>query len=165
MTNDVGVSGLSDADILDEDPTAPEERCCICLDGFSRIQGVRLSRCQGHWFHRECIRRACAVKPFCPYCSVQYAPLVGNQPAGQMVVYRFPHRHVPGCEGAGLIEIRYIFPFGCQESYHPSPGVPYDGTERTAYLPCNSEGIPWNWIRVYFRTSIILVTCFWLRNV
>lgn len=140
IDNGFSLSGLPDKDILDETPTAAGENCCICLDGFDRVRGVRLSRCRGHWFHLECIKRAFAVRPNCPYCSEQYGQTVGSQPAGQMVITRIPEQDVAGFEGAGLIKICYTIPFGYQEAYHPAPGVPYDGTIRKAYLPGNSEG-------------------------
>ena len=47
---------------------------------------------------------------------------------------------LPGHEICGTIEITYHIPDGVQSAQHPSPGRPYHGTTRTAYLPYNPEG-------------------------
>lgn len=49
-------------------------------------------------------------------------------------------RSLPGYEGCGTIVICYNVPPGIQQNGHSNPGQNYDGTDRKAYLPDNSEG-------------------------
>ena len=41
---------------------------------------------------------------------------------------------------SGTIIIEYNFPSGIQGQDHPNPGVRFQGTKRTAYLPDTQEG-------------------------
>ncbi|GMH33542.1 hypothetical protein BSKO_01376 [Bryopsis sp. KO-2023] len=131
--------GLLESDIIQETPTSSEETCCICLDNFEEIPGIRLRQCVGHWFHRECVEEAFKTRHKCPMCSAVYAPAIGIQPPGQM---RITHssESLPGFEGCGLTKLYYVFPSGYQTQLHPHPGHPYYGTTRVAYLPDNREG-------------------------
>ena len=54
-----------------------------------------------------------------------------------MTVSTHPRGTVPlsGHSTVGTIVIRYHFPSGTQDQSHPSPGQPYRGTSRVAYLP------------------------------
>jgi len=62
----------------------------------------------------------------------------------------FSHGTSPACSlmiktsssaSGRFIELHYDVNSGVQLPFHPSPGVPYDGTRRTAYLPNNGEGL------------------------
>jgi len=118
------------------------ETCPICLSALAGDTCVvALSACVGeHYFHRECIVH-CYKNKFlqCPICSTVYGIRVGTQPEGTMVVKR-SGEVLEGHSDCGTIQITYKFPNGKQGEGHPTPGKPYTGTTRTAYLPDNKEG-------------------------
>lgn len=45
-----------------------------------------------------------------------------------------------GHEREGTIIIKYVFPSGIQNDDDPNPGVPYEGTSRTGFLPDTDAG-------------------------
>jgi len=101
---------------------------------------VRLSQCHGHYFHRDCIVH-CYKSGYlqCPICNVVYGVRIGTMPQGTMRVST-SGSNLSGFEDCGTIQIDYHFPSGTQGPEHPNPGLPYEGTSRTAYLPDNKEG-------------------------
>eukprot|EP00904_Undaria_pinnatifida_P000983 jgi/Undpi1/10886/HiC_scaffold_3.g01412.m1 len=123
---------------------AADETCAVCLDGFSANEpALLLSKCQGHYMHRECILRTFrAMGPKCPTCSTMYAALIGTQPDGTMTFStRAPGaKPLSGYETVGTIVINYNFLGGIQSRHHPNPGQAYRGTSRVAYLPNTPEG-------------------------
>lgn len=71
----------------------------------------------------------------------------GQQPSNGSMTVRYLGQALPGfendsyeCPSQKSIEIVYSFPGGIQRGDHPSPGQPYAGTRRTAYLPNNDQG-------------------------
>lgn len=64
----------------------------------------------------------------------------GKCPSATMKIRIRPRRPCPGFASGGSIEISYDLPHGIQSPIHPHPGVPYNGTQRTTYLPNTSEG-------------------------
>ncbi|XP_061194319.1 uncharacterized protein LOC133202495 [Saccostrea echinata] len=65
----------------------------------------------------------------------------GNQPENGTMKYKVDkYSSLPGYESHGTIIIKYYFPNGIQGPEHPNPGQPYEGTERPAFLPANTEG-------------------------
>lgn len=95
----------------------------------------------GHKFCHDCIDDYFAkVKKVCPICQRVYAVIDGTQPAGGTMKCKVLNMSLPGYESVGTIEIVYSIPSGVQTSAHPSPGRPYTGCVRTAYLPDTSEG-------------------------
>mmetsp|Transcript_5415 Transcript_5415/g.9029 ORF Transcript_5415/g.9029 Transcript_5415/m.9029 type:complete len:537 (+) Transcript_5415:64-1674(+) len=121
-----------------------DDDCAICMCGLADEGDpgdfvVQLSKCSGHMFHRDCVI-ACAKDEWiqCPICLAIYGVRTGPMPKGTMNVSRNKNK-LPGQSG-GTIIIKYNFPNGIQDSRHPSPGTPYTGTSRTAYLPDNKEG-------------------------
>jgi deltex len=119
------------------------ERCSICLDEDARQDGgfVVLSACR-HGFHLRCIRTHFDTRPTCPICSKSYGVRTGNQPPGTMRVTFLPRGGTPvaGYEDDGTILIHYSLRSGTQGPEHPSPGVPFAGARRVAYLPDVAEG-------------------------
>lgn len=117
---------------------------CMCPLGSPLEAGdmpMLMSRCAGsHGFHRDCIVACRGANDWlqCPVCSAIYGVRTGPMPSGSMRVNR-SRESLPGNKG-GTITIHYHFPSGVQDFRHPHPGVPYDGTSRTAYLPDNAEG-------------------------
>ena len=57
-----------------------------------------------------------------------------------MTVHTFQHKHLPGYEQYGIIQIKYDIPSGRQGKQHPNPGHYFTGTLRTAYLPDLPKG-------------------------
>lgn len=118
-----------------------DSNCVICCDDFTDNRAVvRLSKCGSHYFHENCI--AASFKPgfiCCPVCKIIYGIRTGTMPEGRMVVKRSSEK-LPGYEKHGCITISYSFSNGTQQAHHPSPGKPYHGTSRTAYLPDCPEG-------------------------
>ena len=89
-------------------------------------------------FNVSTVESAFAANPRCPSCSQQYA-LPGPQPTGTMQL-RLERSDCQGHAGCGTIVLHYAFASGVQGPRHPSPGVPYHGTSRTAYYPHNPLG-------------------------
>lgn len=122
-------------------------QCSICLEDFSapNTGSYRLSECQGHYFHSECISKQLEINGKCCICSKFYMNNTGNQPiVGTMSVNIFNSKTLPlegySARKIGTIEIIYSFPSGVQTADMPNPGRPYSGTFRRAYLPNNREG-------------------------
>lgn len=116
--------------------------CPICLAPIDQqAPGVRLSQCHGHAFHAACLAQCIKDDSLkCPLCAVVYGqPQTGTQPPGQMTVTR-QSSSLRGHDGSGTIVITYSFPSGVQGPEHPSPGRPYRGDTRTAYLPDTPQG-------------------------
>ena len=113
-----------------------DEVCSICLCSITDKKS--LDKC-GHSFCAKCIEAVFKHQKKCPVCHQVYGPLIGNQPPGKMVVSR---TSIPlsGYESCGSITITYKFEDGVQGPEHPTPGMKYAGTTRTAYLPDNEEG-------------------------
>ncbi len=101
---------------------------------------VRLSKCHGHFFHKECIKTWFQQKPKCPSCGIFYGEEVGTQPIAGRMLSSKSLVSLPGYSDCGTIEIHYFFPNGIQQACHPNPGQPYSGTIRRAFLPDNEEG-------------------------
>uniref|UniRef100_A0A6B2LIW9 RING-type E3 ubiquitin transferase n=1 Tax=Arcella intermedia TaxID=1963864 RepID=A0A6B2LIW9_9EUKA len=123
----------------------PPGDCPICLCEL-RERIVRLSACNGHEFHEECIVECfdeTNVFLKCPICAYIYGIKTGKQPTGTMKVTFLPVGAIPvsGYEQYGTIKIMYHFPSGIQGEEHEMPGCPYYGTARTCYLPDNDEGV------------------------
>lgn len=120
--------------------TGEVEKCLICLDTCIRPKTLEIcnhvfcTRCIDEYFKKS--------KPSCPICGTIYGKLRGTQPRDGSMTCRVKHSvYLPGYERAeGTIVIKYMFPSGLQKDYHPNPGKPYKGIQRTAYLPNNHEG-------------------------
>eukprot|EP00300_Choanocystis_sp_HF-7_P031277 c40497_g1_i1.p1 GENE.c40497_g1_i1~~c40497_g1_i1.p1 ORF type:complete len:285 (-),score=32.94 c40497_g1_i1:58-882(-) len=121
--------------------------CVICMDDYASTDSpdiVKLNKCLGfHAFHVDCITQLFQSSTRCPCCAVIYKPLVGTAPlTGVMSLRAYARGEMPlgGHEGDGTFVIRYNFPDGVQGPEHPSPGEPFSGTGREAYLPDSAEG-------------------------
>ncbi|NXI80760.1 DTX3L ligase, partial [Rhipidura dahli] len=113
-----------------------EEMCVICRD---RIKNKKtLEKCK-HTFCKSCIDLAMTHKQACPVCNTICGVLRGNQPEGKMS-NKTIHSSLPGYPNCGTIQIDYHMEGGIQASSHPNPGLEYEPTHRTAYLPDNKEG-------------------------
>ena len=86
-----------------------------------------------------CLEKALAFSPCCPTCKYPIRPNIGNQPDGTMT-WHIINSALPGYNQCATIAIKYFFPDGIQNQYHPNPGRQYHGTARTAYLPNCREG-------------------------
>ncbi|XP_069140600.1 uncharacterized protein [Argopecten irradians] len=116
------------------------EDCVICMDSVTSDNVKTLPKCQ-HSFHPECIDACFQHKPVCPTCGAIHGVITGNQPRDGRMEINIKNGPLPGFDGDNKhFYIRYSFPDGIQENDHPNPGVPYRGTTRPAYLPCNPEG-------------------------
>jgi len=108
---------------------------------------VHLPQCGAHVFHAQCLvqmhRASGSRQPYltCPVCRTCYGTRIGNQPPGTMHVAEHAGATVPGfAPNSGVLEITYTLPNGIQTAEHPSPGSPFWGTTRRAYLPATTEG-------------------------
>lgn len=134
---------------------ADEENCSVCLCPLRRGVSsdsddvddvtVRLGKCAGHHFHRECIRqckKGTSDEPFikCPLCATTYGIVRGTQPDGTMTVSKIntPCPGIPNCNK--MIKIVFNIPAGIQGPNHPNPGSRYQSDRRLAYLPDTPEG-------------------------
>uniref|UniRef100_H3CAI3 E3 ubiquitin-protein ligase n=1 Tax=Tetraodon nigroviridis TaxID=99883 RepID=H3CAI3_TETNG len=115
-----------------------EEPCPICLESVDPTRRTTLE-CK-HSFCAGCLGRAFLQKPVCPTCGRVYGVLRGTQPEGGRMEVSRTHSSLPGYEQYGTIVIRYSIPSGIQQEEHPSPGEPYSGASRRAFLPDCPEG-------------------------
>uniref|UniRef100_A0A8D2ZDB3 E3 ubiquitin-protein ligase n=2 Tax=Scophthalmus maximus TaxID=52904 RepID=A0A8D2ZDB3_SCOMX len=115
-----------------------EESCPICMESMATAEKTTL-RCK-HSFCSGCLKQAFSYKPVCPTCGALYGTLRGTQPDGGTMKVTRNSSSVPGYEKYGTIVIQYRIPSGIQKEEHPSPGEPYEGVSRTAYLPHSPEG-------------------------
>uniref|UniRef100_A0A7M4E492 E3 ubiquitin-protein ligase n=1 Tax=Crocodylus porosus TaxID=8502 RepID=A0A7M4E492_CROPO len=113
-----------------------QESCAICMDKIS--EKVTLPKCK-HEFCKVCIDKSMQYKPACPVCNTFYGCAKGNQPDGSMS-FTTGYFSLPGYPKCNTLVINYHIPNGIQSKDHPNPGKPYHGTNRTAYLPDNTEG-------------------------
>ncbi|CAG5917763.1 unnamed protein product [Menidia menidia] len=121
-------------------PSQPgeEEPCPICMEPIVGREKKTL-RCK-HSFCSDCLKKAFEYKPVCPICGEVYGVLRGLQPDGGSMDVTKSSSSLPGYEKYGTITIHYYIPDGIQKEEHPSPGQPFEGVARTAYLPDSSEG-------------------------
>jgi hypothetical protein len=119
--------------------------CSICLEDFgegphrttkpdpmemtkhNRVlpKGVRLFRCDGHYFHRHCISEWMEKSNICPVCGVYYGKVIGAQPEGKMNVKRTATK-LAGYPSCGTIQMDFEFPAGVQgifDFHHTNPFV------------------------------------------
>ncbi|XP_070262421.1 E3 ubiquitin-protein ligase DTX3L isoform X2 [Myotis yumanensis] len=113
-----------------------EDMCAICMEPINNK--LVLPKCK-HEFCTPCIKKAMTYKSTCPLCQAVYGVQKGNQPEGTMSV-DYIGDSLPGYENYGSIVINYNMRGGIQTKEHPNPGMPYSGTQRTAFLPANKEG-------------------------
>ncbi|EPQ03058.1 E3 ubiquitin-protein ligase DTX3L [Myotis brandtii] len=113
-----------------------EDMCAICMEPINNK--LVLPKCK-HEFCTPCIKKAMTYKSTCPVCQAVYGVQKGNQPEGTMSV-NYIRDSLPGYENYGSIVIKYDMRGGIQTKEHPNPGMPYSGTQRTAFLPANEEG-------------------------
>ena len=126
--------------------STPKEgsECHICMSTFEisaeADQVVCLNSCK-HCFHLQCFQQAISHKEQCPVCRSPFSSQTptGNQPSGTMTT-KVINDDCEGCAGNGSLQIMYSFRGGYQASFHPSPGIQYHGTSRTAYVPNTSDG-------------------------
>ncbi|OPL20745.1 putative dtx3 e3 ubiquitin-protein ligase, partial [Mytilus galloprovincialis] len=121
----------------DEEQTFVSENCVICM--CEMTDPVRLNRCK-HTFCLECITGFFQTKPSCPVCGFVYGKIFGDQPDdGTASIYIDP-TSLPGYDEKQTYVIIYEFPKGRQKSFHPDPGVEYEGFKRRAFLPISKDG-------------------------
>lgn len=115
------------------------ETCTICLEDLtSNPPAVQTKACR-HAFHEACIFSSLQHDSKCPVCrQALIGEPVGQCPSGTMSL----KPHASACPGfsCSSIEIFYVIPSGTQKAFHESPGQPYHGATRTAYLPDNVAG-------------------------
>jgi len=75
-------------------------------------------------------------------CKACFGIRVGSMPEGTFKQDYFAIGKCPleGFDAYGTIRVRMSFSDGTQGPDHPNPGMPYEGTSRTAYLPDTKEG-------------------------
>eukprot|EP00040_Diaphanoeca_grandis_P033463 m.205179 g.205179 ORF g.205179 m.205179 type:complete len:401 (+) comp32907_c1_seq1:204-1406(+) len=130
-----------------EDDAAASNTCAICLGPLADIEdegiAIVLEGCSNHGFHigcaKDCTDPHGSLK--CPNCGVvSGAPKIGNQPQDGTMYTKVIHGSLQGFPGTKIIQIDYSFKNGIQGPEHPSPGQPYQGTRRIAYLPDDDDG-------------------------
>lgn len=125
--------------------------CPICLIDLNG-DDIVVEICGNDVFHLDCL---CICTDThngflkCPLCSKLYGIRKGNMPAGVMSITRDSMLRCSGYN-CGTIVITYSFSSGVQRKEHPHPGVGYEGTYRTAYLPDNKEG---NYVLSLFKIA------------
>ncbi|GKY93858.1 E3 ubiquitin-protein ligase dtx3l [Mayamaea pseudoterrestris] len=125
--------------MIPDTPKHLTDDCVICLHALGTKEIGQIEGC-GHRFHWACIIEATSYSTRCPLCTTAIVEPQGKMPSGQMTVQR---RRDMTCEGygPGSIQIDYRLDGGVQKLYHGNPGVAFQGTTRTAYLPDTTEGL------------------------
>jgi deltex-like protein len=91
-----------------------------------------------HAVHKECLAYDAPLS-LLPL-SMRQGPQ-GTCPSGTLTMEILPNVVCPGFSPpATTLKLFYDVPNGTQRPYHPHPSVPYDGTQRTAYLPNTLDG-------------------------
>jgi len=90
-------------------------------------------------FLKSTIEKTLAGSGTCPSCKQRYETF-GEQPSGVMKITPAPTTHLSGYPGKGSWNIYYNFPGGMQTDRNIRPGLRYQGTSRTCYLPLTDEG-------------------------
>jgi hypothetical protein len=114
------------------------------------LEVIRLPRCEGHYFHRQCVYDLFSNTNFrkCPICSHQYMPAFGNQPANGRMTWKESPMQLAGYSCPTIV-IQFEMPSGVLPAYSVPDGdggsvtVPeqrYSGASRVAYLPKNADG-------------------------
>ncbi|AFZ79415.1 hypothetical protein BEWA_022630 [Theileria equi strain WA] len=118
--------------------------CPICLDSLlSNL--ISLSGCS-HVYHRPCfieyVTKTKIRRIICPLCSSVSFIGKGPSPPGKMS-WAVKKDMVVLNDGVfvTLIEIKYKMRSGVQLRWHPSPGRPYMGTVKRAFLPVTADYI------------------------
>ncbi|XP_061584278.1 uncharacterized protein LOC133449160 [Cololabis saira] len=113
-----------------------DETCPICLDSLKMKKQLKCK----HEFCEECLKMFEKHNgPTCPVCKDVFGVMIGDQPEGTMK-WKTDPASLPGFDNCGTIVITYRIQSGIQTEKHPNPGQWYTGTQRTAYLPDNTEG-------------------------
>jgi deltex-like protein len=89
--------------------------------------------------HEQLAKEEAIIQYNAPAMQHPFLNINGKSPSATMQCKFFPHEDCPGFP-RGAISMRYDIPKGAQASYHPNPGVQYDGTRRIAYIPNSPEG-------------------------
>eukprot|EP00249_Psilotum_nudum_P022170 c28402_g1_i1 orf=50-1366(+) len=135
----------NDECFIDFSSLSESKDCSICLSSLAEQSAVILAKCK-HSFHRRCIELWFMSRPSCPECLTVYGIIIGSQPPGEMHVQIISYGSeeakcgLAGYPNTDVIKIMYRFPSGIQTAEHPTPGKPYIGTLRVAYLPRNKDG-------------------------
>ncbi len=132
--------------------------CSQCINDYFQKSKKMCPSCGSSLFVQKIARLI--ISPF-DLIGTMYGILTGNQPLNaKMDVRVLPNRSLPGHEPSNTVEITYTVPNGIQtvrlfeqipqsnlldwfhswKNEHPSPGRPYAGTSRIAYLPDTAEG-------------------------
>ncbi|XP_078336705.1 uncharacterized protein LOC144626467 isoform X2 [Crassostrea virginica] len=114
-----------------------EETCCICMDKPTNPK--RLHKC-GHIYCKDCIDQCFSYKPACPSCGQIYGKMTGDQPPGTLSIKKY-HQSLSGFQDSKeCIVLTYLFHNGRQGNEHPNPDTPYEGIQRSGYVPNNEKG-------------------------
>jgi hypothetical protein len=111
-----------------------QDHCPICLE--SGLNNCVAMKACGHAFCNACADQFLRRFTTCPICRTTLVEPSGPMPSGTMESIG-AQLHLPG---VALIKIQYTMEGGIQKNYHPAPGLAYNGTSRTAYLPDTPEG-------------------------
>lgn len=118
------------------------EKCAICMFEFTVEDDggiVQLGYCTEHYFHADCIEACRSSNDYvkCPVCGRAYGLILGDMPAGSLVVLRFPAQSLclEGYPDTDTIALQYSMPSGERS------GTRYSGTTRTAFFPASAEGL------------------------
>ncbi len=121
------------------------------ITGKKEIPVVLLSKCQNHFYHKECIEKMAESSQGsngslkCPVCSTIYGVLFGDMPNGHMYVKVIPGEvmRCVGYNNCDTLVISYSIFDGVRD------GIKFNGTilpkikvgtMREGYLPNNAEG-------------------------
>lgn len=89
--------------------------------------------------HEQLAKESKTIYYKAPVMLHPFLHINGKSPSGTMRCNFLPQKDCPGFS-KGVISIHYDIPKGTQASYHPNPGVQYDGTSRKAFIPNTPEG-------------------------
>jgi len=138
------------------------DRCQICLYGFGGDEenASIMTKCKGHYFHKNCVHGWMESNRYCPVCKASYGIRTGIMPAGTFNSYIIDDP-CAGFEKFPTIVINWSIPGGTQTDVHPNPGVRYGGAYRTGYLPFNRKGkLVFKMLKVAFERRLMFTVGF-----
>ena len=138
------------------------DNCSICSQSLmltkdkGRVVQLDQAGCF-HMFHEHCLGAFLQQDICCPTCHLPVTTQ-GTSPSGVLTIAHTTAlcggytqidsnassdknggpASTTSCNGS--IVLVFAFPSGIQHAYHQTPGLPYEGTKRVAYLPNSAEG-------------------------
>lgn len=130
-----------DDSVVDAECELKEDWHLAHLNSISDNTCIELNKCK-HIFHARCVSKWFYQSSTCPMCRIQYGILLGKQPQDGVLRCQLIDQHCTGYPSEmRSIHLVWAFPPGFQTKRHNNPGMPYEGENRSGFLPYNKMGV------------------------